>query len=854
MWRDRRRYRSELSKSRRLVRLAKLAFVGAILLIILFFVGIPLLSLTLPSPDKIVRQTGYSTQIMDRNGKILYDVYANQNRTPENLGDIPLYLRQATISIEDKNFYTHPGFDVFGMLRGFSRIFTTGRAEGGSTLTQQLVKNALLTDDRTLPRKIKEFVLSLEIEKKYTKDQILQMYLNEVPYGGTAWGVGAAAQTYFGKDVKDLDLTECVILAGMPQSPSNYSPYSSTPKAYIQRAGDVLRRMREDGYITPAQEKSVNAALPNVSFQSRGAGFKAPHFVQYVEKILGDRYGQAAVEQGGLKVTTTLDLDLQNQAQQIVSDEVTKVISQHITNGAAVVINPETGEILSMVGSKDFNDPNVGQYNVVTALRQPGSSFKPFTYVTALKKGYTASTLLIDVPTTFPGGVGQPDYVPVNYDNKFVGPIQVRYALANSRNIPAVKMLAKVGIKDVLSTATDMGITTLPPTTDTLKHVGLSLTLGGGEVRLLDMADAYSAFVNKGDRIDPVAILKVVDSNGKVLEDNHPQKGKQVLTEQQAYLMSSILSDNDARTAEFGANSYLKVPDLNVMVKTGTTNDKRDNWTIGGNDNAMVGVWVGNNDNSPMLNVASGISGASPIWHKIVVAVLSNKPKLNFDIPQNIITAQVDSVSGYAAHDGFPSRSETFIKGTEPAGNDPVHTKLKVCKSDGNLANPSDIAAGNYDTKEYFVFKEEDPTAAPGGPNKWQEGILNWLNTQGDSRYKPPSNYCGTGNPVDVEFTSPTDQTSNISPDPNPFTITFTANSSSAIASADLQINGSTKCSFSSGQNSYSCGPITLPIGVYSLKAEATDAQGHKSDRGITIGVGEAWNAATPTPSPTATP
>ncbi len=847
MWRDRRKFRVNVTKSRKLVKFARLAFVGAILLIIVFFVGIPLLSLTLPSPDKIVRTQGYSTEITDRNGQVLYDVYANQNRTPEDLIDIPVYLRQATVSIEDKNFYNHSGFDPIGMIRGFSRIFTRGRAQGGSTLTQQLIKNALLSDDRTLPRKIKEFVLAIEIEKKYTKDQILQMYLNEVPYGGTAWGVGAAAQTYFGKDVKDLNLVESAILAGMPQSPSAYSPYSSTPKAYVQRTKDVLRRMREDGHITADQEKSAVSQLGNITFQPRGAGFKAPHFVQYVQKILEDRYGQAAVEQGGLKVTTTLDLNLQNQAQQIVSDEIAKVISQHITNGAAVVLNPETGEILAMVGSKDFNDPNVGQYNVVTALRQPGSSFKPYTYVTAFKKGYTPASLLMDVPTTFPGGVGQPDYVPVNYDNKFVGPIQIRYALANSRNIPAVKMLAKVGIKDVLTTATDMGITTLPPTSDTLKRVGLSLTLGGGEVRLLDMADAYSAFVNKGNRIDPVAILKVTDVNGKVLEENHPKAGKQVLTPEQAYLIESILSDNDARTPEFGANSYLKVPGLNVMVKTGTTNDKRDNWTIGGNDNAMVGVWVGNNDNSPMLNVASGISGASPIWHKIVVAANAGKPAINFEVPGGIITAQVDSVSGYAAHDGFPSRPESFAKGTEPAGSDPIHVNLKVCKSDGNLANPSDIAAGNYNTKEYFVFKEEDPTAAPGGPNKWQEGILNWLNTQGDPRYHPPSNYCGSGNPVNVEFTGPTDQSSNLNTSVD---VSFTANSSSAITQADLKVNGSTTCNFSSGQNSYTCHVNFAGNGVYTLQADASDAGGHTSNRIITVGVGMDWNAATPSPSP----
>jgi 1A family penicillin-binding protein len=847
MWKDRRMYRTELTKSRKLVKYAKLGFIGVILLVILLFVGIPLLSLALPTPDKIVRQTGFSTQIMDRNGQVLYDVYANQNRSPEKLEDIPLYLRQATVSIEDKNFYTHAGFDPIGFVRGLSRFFTRGRAQGGSTLTQQLIKNALLSNDRTIIRKIKEFILAIEIERKYSKDQILQMYLNEVPYGGTAWGVGAASQTYFGKDVKDLNLIECAILAGMPQSPSNYSPYSSTPKAYVQRTKDVLRRMREDGHITKDQETQAVSQLDSVTFQTKGAGFKAPHFVQYVEKILEERYGQASVEQGGLKVTTTLDLDLQNQAQAIVAEEIAKVEKQHITNGAAVVINPETGEILSMVGSKDFNAEGVGQYNVVTALRQPGSSFKPFTYVTAFKEGYTAASLLMDVPTTFPGGAGQPDYIPVNYDNKFVGPIQMRYALANSRNIPAVKTLALVGIKDVLSTATDMGLTTLPPTNDTLKRVGLSLTLGGGEVRLLDMATAYSAFVNKGAKIEPISILKVVDANGKVLEENHPQKGKQVLTEQQAFLISSILSDNEARSAEFGLNSYLKVLGLNVMVKTGTTNDKRDNWTIGGNDNAMVGVWVGNNDNSPMLNVASGISGASPIWHKIIVAVMANKPKLSFDIPSNVVTAQVDSVSGYAAHDGFASRSEVFIKGTEPTGADPIHVMLKVCKSDGNLANPSDISAGNYDNKEYFVFKEEDPTAGSGGTNRWQEGILNWLNTQGDGRYKPPTSYCGTSNPLNVEFVSPTDQTSNIPP--GDYTVAYKANSSSSITQSALKLNGTQICAFSSGANSYTCNVKFSDKGIYTIEATASDSNNHQSNRVITVGVGQAWNA-TPTPSP----
>jgi len=854
MWKDRIRYRlrykRDLSRSRRLLRLAKLSFFGVVGLIVFLFLILPLLALGLPSPDKIVRTEGFSTKILDRNGKLLYDVYANQNRSPVAIADIPTYLKQATIAIEDKNFYKHQGFDPLGILRGFFHIFTSGRAQGGSTLTQQLVKNVLLTKDRTVIRKIKEFVLAIQIEKKYSKDQILQMYLNEVPYGGTAWGVGIAAQTYFGKDVKDLDLVECAILAGLPQSPSAYSPYSSTPKAYVQRSKDVLRRMMEDGYITPDQEKNAIAMLPNVTFLPRGSTFKAPHFVQYVQKILEDRYGQASVEQGGLTVTTTLDLELQQEAQTIVTEEIKKTEKQHITNGAAIVINPQTGEILSMVGSKDFNATDYdGQVNVTESLRQPGSSFKPFTYVTAFKKGYSPATMLMDVPTTFPGGANNPDYNPVNYDGKFVGPIQVRYALANSRNIPAVKMLAMVGIKEVLKTATDLGITTLPPTQETLSRVGLSLTLGGGEVRLIDLTDAFSAFVNTGYRVDPISILKVTDINGKVLEEVKPQKGNRVLSEDTAFLINSILSDNEARKEVFGTNSLLNIP--NVMVKTGTTNDRRDNWTIGGNANAMVGVWVGNNDNSPMLNVASGISGASPIWRKIINLAIKGKPAVTFAPPQGVNQISVDMVSGYNAHDNFPSRMEYFIKGTEPVIDDPIHLQLKICKSDGKLATPADISGGNFDYKEFFKFTENDPTAG-GGVNKWQEGINNWLNTQQDSRYHPPTDYCGTSNPLSVEFISPKDQESNLSTGER--TVTFSANSNSQITQSLLKLNGTTICTFNNGANNYSCKANFASNGVYTLEIVAMDAANHQSNRTITVGVGGPWNPVTPSPVPTVTP
>ena len=817
-------------------------FLGVVGLFLASFLIFPIFAFNLPSPDKVVRREGFSTKILDRNGEVLYDIFADQRRTPASLADIPLYLRQATVAIEDKNFYKHQGFDPLGIIRGFTRIFTSGRAQGGSTLTQQLVKNVLLTPERSIFRKIKEFILAVQIERRYTKDEILQMYLNEAPYGGTAWGVETAAETYFGKKAKDLTLVESAILAGLPQRPSAYSPYSSTPKAYIGRTQDVLRRMREDGYINKDQEAQAKAELDGVVFQERGSSFKAPHFVQYVQKILEERYGERAVEQGGLKVTTSLDWKLQEAAQDVVKEEIARVESQRITNGAAVVLNPETGEILAMVGSKNFNDPNYdGQVNVTMSLRQPGSAIKPITYVTAFKEGYTPSTLLMDVPTTFPGGVGQPDYNPVNYDGKYRGPIQVRYALGNSINVAAVKTLAMVGIKDTLETAYDLGITTLAPTQETLNRVGLSLTLGGGEVRLLELTGAYAAFMNKGYKIEPTAILKVEDSEGKVLEETKPEKKKRVLSEGQAYLIANILSDNSARSQVFGTNSLLNIPGKTIAVKTGTTNDKRDNWTIGGNPQAVVGVWVGNNDNSPMLNVASGVSGASPIWRRVLLEALSGKPNVSFETPSEIVTATVDAVSGYRAHDGFAERSESFIKGTEP-GEDPIHVKLKICKTDGKLASPFDINQGNYEEKEYFVFKEEDPTAGKGQPNKWQEGILGWLATQTEAKYHPPTDYCGTANPISIKFLTPTDQSSNLSAD---FKIRFEAASTVAITQADLYIDGNKVRGYSGPP--YEFDATGLSSGTHTIRVVATDANSKQSDSIIRIGVNTAWDA-TPTP------
>ncbi len=418
----------------------------------------------------------------------------------------------------------------------------------------------------------------------------------------------------------------------------------------------------------------------------------------------------------------------------------------------------------------------------------------------------------------------------------------MRYALGNSLNIPAVKFIALVGIKDVLETAYDMGITSLPPTKETLARVGLSVTLGGGEVRLIDLTGAYSAFFNGGTKAEPIAILKVEDNDGKVLEEITPKRGKKVITPEEAYIISNILSDNSARSDAFGPNSLLNISGRQIAVKTGTTNDKRDNWTIGGNPQRAVGVWVGNNDNSPMLNVASGVSGASPIWRRIILESLNGMDPVGFIAPEGIVTADVDAVSGKRAHDSFTSRSEIFAKGSEPVEDD-IHVNLKVCKSDGRLATPSDITGQNYDNKEYFVFKEEDPVSQDGN-NRWQEAILNWINGQSDSKYHPPTEYCGTTNPLSVEWKDPTDRVSNL---PNTFTAKIKATSTSDITTLEIFVDG-LKIRTIEGLP-YEA-EISLADGVHKLQVKGKDKDNHEKEHTITIGVNSAWDAIVATPTP----
>lgn len=767
----RQRYSSRIFLYSKLTRLAFFGIIAGIFITVFLFIWY---SRDLPTPEKLSASSlSQSTRILDRNGVVLYDIYGDQNRTYVKLNDIAKTLQEATISIEDKNFYHNEGFSVTGIARAFLNILLLKGLSGGSTITQQLVKNALLTSQRSLARKIKEFILAIEVDKKYSKDKILELYLNVAPYGGTNVGVETASEQYFGKRAKDLNLVESAILAGLPQSPSYYSPYGEYPKAYVDRATAVLRRMREDGYITSDQENKADAELPSVHFLEKTQSIKAPWFSFYVKNLLIKQYGDNLVEHGGLTVTTTLDYKLQQEAEDIVKEEVNNAHYLRVGNGAAVVLNPQNGEILAMVGSKDFfatqsasfEDPNKkvpfdGQFNVVTqGHRQPGSSIKPVMYATALEKGYTASTLIMDTKTVFPNQGGK-DYAPVNYDGKYRGPVQLRFALGNSLNIPAVKMLARVGIKNMLQTAHDMGISTLAPTQDNIDRFGLSLTLGGGEVIPLEEATAYSAFANGGYKVDSISVLKVTDRSGNVLYQKEDLSRNRVLPADVAFIISHILLDNNARLFTFGPNSYLNIPGRTVAVKTGTTDDKRDNWAVGWTPSVLVCAWVGNNDNSPMGSVASGVTGATPIWRRIIVAALEGKPDETFQKPDDVVAVTIDALGGGLPVNGQPTRSEYFIKGTEPQGPSPIYETLKVSKSNNNeLASQSEIDSNQYDTRIFIVFKENDPVSTDG-VNRWQQGIDDWVNQNypNDPLYHPPTQTSSVvvGSPTPSPSPSPT--------------------------------------------------------------------------------------------------
>ena len=628
---------------------------GCALIIFLFFYY----TYDLPRPEKFTESPFIqSTKIYDRTGKILlYDIYGNEKREIVSFTQVSDNLKNAIIASEDARFYEHNGIDFEGIVRAILiDLKLQSTSQGASTITQQLIRSVYLTRQKTIGRKIREAVLSLEIERRYSKDQIFEWYLNQIPLGGSIYGVEAASQTYFKKSSSDLSLAEAAALTAMIKAPSYYSPYGQNKNKLLEEKDYVLGRMKKLGYIT--EEKLREAKQEKLVFAENIIPIKAPHFVMYVKKYLENKYGEDFLKEKGLKVYTTLDWELQDYAEEVIitADKTNKTFNAN--NAALVVIDPKTGEILSLIGSKSYFEKSYPEgcdetpqglcsftpkFDVATmGLRQPGSSFKPFVYATAFKKGYTPDTVLWDVKTEFnpycspyanqsKDAYGLDCYHPQNYDGLYRGKVTMRQALAGSLNLPAVKTMYLSGLGDSLQTAQSLGITTL---TDPDRY-GLSLVLGGGEVTLLEMTSAYSVFATEGLRTPPVSILKIEDNEGKVIEQKKKEPTK-VLDTQVARQISSILSDNSARAPVFGINNLLYFSGYQVAAKTGTTQYFNDAWTMGYTPSAAVGVWVGNSDNSS-TNKKTGIGLAAPIWRKVMQKLLETYPVENFT-PPDLIT------------------------------------------------------------------------------------------------------------------------------------------------------------------------------------------------------------------------
>lgn len=705
----------------------------------------------LPDPNRLLgRNVPESTKIYAKDESLIYEVHGEIKRTLVNLDQISPDLKNATIAAEDKNFYNHAGISFTGLARSaIVDIIYREKRQGGSTITQQFVKNAVLTRDKSFIRKLKEIIIAIELEARFSKDEILKLYLNEIPYGRNAYGVEAASLTYFNKHANKLSLAESAYLAALPQAPSYYNPSGPNFDDLQSRQKYILNQMEELGYINAEQKES--ALNEQVKFETVKTAIVAPHFVQYIENYLAEKYGETSLQEGGMKVYTTLDPKLQQIAEAAVAEGAKRNVSAGGYNAALVAIDPKTGQILAMVGSKDYFgesepagcvqgktclfEPNV---NVATSLQQPGSSFKPYAYVTAFGKEfkYSPASMLMDVETNFG------NYTPKNFNLSQNGPVSMRKALAGSLNIPAVKTIALVGEDNVIKTARDLGIEA--PFTD----CGLALVLGGCDVKLIDHTAAYGVFANGGKKVEKTGILKVVSQEGEVLEE-YEEKSDQVLDPQAVYELVSIMTDNNARSYVFGSNSALTLGGRPVAAKTGTTQDFRDGWTVGFTPSLVAGVWTGNNNNTPMKRDA--VMTAGPIWNKFMKEALAGTPVEEFNKPSEIKTVTVDAVSGLLPTQYTPeTKSEVFADYAVPTKYDNVHVPVEVDILTGLPATdstPSDRRA----TEIYTVLHSERPQNSA-----WEQPVIAWALANG-YKYPPDSGIDngGGGNSDKVAFISP---------------------------------------------------------------------------------------------------
>lgn len=693
----------------------------------------------LPNPERLSERTvEESTQIYDRTGKVLlYEIHGDERRTIIPLTDIPDSVKHATLVAEDINFYRHAGLDWRGIVRAIQKNVSSGDfSQGGSTITQQLIKNSLLGGKKTIPRKLKEQILAILLERKYSKDEIFGWYLNQIPYGSSAYGVSAAARLYFGKEAGNLALAESAAIAALIKAPSYYSPYGSHKDELLKRKDWILYRMADAGFISSAEADT--AAHTDLVFAPPRETIRAPHFIQYVREYLDEKYGEATVLRGGLRVTTTLDWTLQEEAEKIVREgaEANKNLVKAY-NAALVAVDPRSGDIITMVGSKNYLgvpepagcapgvscafDPYV---NIATRRRQPGSAFKPFVYAAAFKKGYRPETVLFDVPTEFnpscnPDGAPGPDirdpkqcYHPQNYDDSFRGPVDMRHALAQSLNVPSVKTLYLAGVEESMSIAEAMGITTL----EDPQRYGLSLVLGGAEVTLLDMTSAFGVFAAEGVRHPASAVLRVEDRRGNIVEEKRDTPVP-ALDTGLARLINNILSDNAARVPVFSPTSSLSFPDRQVAAKTGTTQDFRDAWTVGYTPSLAAGVWVGNNDNTAMNQKGLSVMVAGPLWHRFMEAALSSGPQEYFAAPEESYPAKLALRGGY--------------RGGAAVNIDKISRKLATPNTPPELVEQ--VTFGAVTSLLALVERDNPLGEAPATPGSdpqfknWQAGIDAWI-------------------------------------------------------------------------------------------------------------------------------
>ena len=701
----------------------------------------------LPDPEKVNRRVVVeSTKIFDRTGEhLLYEVHGEEKRTIIPMEEIPDTVKFATIVLEDDIFYTHKGFDTGGIVKavcheisdriGLGDLGGLCPQRGGSTITQQFIKNSILTSERSYSRKIKELILSFEMERKFKKDEILRMYLNEIPYGSNAYGIEAAAQTFFGVHAKELTLAQSALLACLPNASTYYSPYGSHTERLLSRWQYTLGQMEKLGYITKEQLESAKNEDILGQVKPFREDIRAPHFVMYVREKLAEEFGEDQIEEKGLKVITTLDWSLQELGERAVREGVEENGERYgFSNSALVAMNPKNGQILAMVGSKDYFDESIdGNVNVAVRLRQPGSSFKPYVYAQAFREGYRPDTQLFDVKTEFSTDTGE-DYEPQNYDGKFRGPVKMKQALAMSLNVPAVKTLYLAGVKDSIKLAKSMGITSL----NNPERYGLSLVLGGGEVKLLDHVGAFSVFANEGMKTEQKSILKIEDKNGKLLKDLSETEETRVLDKEVALQICDILSNNDLRTPAFGASNPLVVPGRTVMGKTGTTNEFRDGWLVGAAPSLAVGVWSGNNDNTAMKEGAAGSNISGPTWNSFMTEALKNYQNEGFAEPEELEKTDKDIIDGELE----------------------IVEKIEVCeyKKDKYCLRTSDCPEDDEEEKKFFVahnilhyVDKDDPLGdEPKHPKddpqykEWEKAVEEWgeEDADGKGRDLPPEKEC----------------------------------------------------------------------------------------------------------------